>query len=161
MPASGSASIARDFTPAAAPKGRAGRSSREGDAMRGLAALAVAAALAGCASQLTYDLGKAEDSCHDQKFPTKSALVACLTAQERPVWAKDEPQTLDLYDQYATARAALAQQRDAGTLSEDQYEKQLGDTNSDFRARISARRAAEPPAATPAPPAVAPALPVQ
>lgn len=98
-------------------------------------------ALGGCASQLTYDLSKAEDPCHAERFAKKSDLVACLAQHERPVWAKDEPQTLDLYDQYAAARAALAARRDAGTLSEDQYEQKLADLSRDFRARVSDRRA--------------------
>ena len=111
--------------------------------MRRIVVLAGALALAACASKLTYDLGKAEDPCHAQNFTKKSDLAACLVAHERPVWAADEPQTLDLYDQYAAARGNLAQQRDAGTLNEDQYEKQLSDLNADFRARIADRRAAE------------------
>ncbi len=112
--------------------------------MRRLISLAMALALGGCASQLTYDLGKAEDPCHAETFAKKADLAACLAARERPVWAKDEPQTLDLYDQYAAARAALATQRDDGTLSEEQYEKQLADVSADFRARITDRRAEAP-----------------
>jgi hypothetical protein len=107
-----------------------------GRALSGLAALA----LAGCASQLSYDLGKAEKPCHEQTFTGKAALVSCLTAQERPVWAQDEPQTLDLYDQYAEARDGLARERDAGTLAEKDYESRLADITSDFRSRIAERR---------------------
>jgi hypothetical protein len=112
--------------------------------MRRIVVIAVVMALAGCASQLVYDLGKADDPCRAEKFATKSELVACLTAHERPVWAQDEPQTLDIFDQYAAARAALAAQLDSGALTEEQYDKQLADTNSDFHARVVDRRAATP-----------------
>ena len=107
-----------------------------------IAAAAAALALAGCDSQLAYDLGKAEKPCHAANFAAKSALVDCLTSRERPVWATDEPQTLDLYDQYAAARGELAKQRDAGTLSEKDYETRLGEISRDFRARVTDARAA-------------------
>jgi hypothetical protein len=107
-----------------------------------IAAAAAALALAGCDSQLAYDLGKAEKPCHAENYEKKSPLVECLTARERPVWAQDEPQTLGLYDQYATARAELAQERDEGTISEKAYEAQLADLSRDFRARVSDARAA-------------------
>ena len=112
--------------------------------MRRRFAVAAAAALglAACDSQLAYDLGKAEKPCHAEKYTGKSALVACLAGHERPVWAQDEPQTLDLYDQYAAARAELAQDRDAGTISEEDYDKRLADLSSDFRARVTDARAA-------------------
>jgi hypothetical protein len=41
-------------------------------------------------------------------FRDKSSLVQCLTEHERPVWAKEEPATLDLYDNFAAQRAELA-----------------------------------------------------
>jgi hypothetical protein len=107
-----------------------------------LAAVAAALGLAGCASQLAYDLGKAEGPCHAEKYVEKSALVECLAARERPVWSADEPQTLDLYDQYAAARAALARERDAGTITEKAYDERLGQLAGDFRARVTDARAA-------------------
>lgn len=107
-----------------------------------LVVAAAALCLAGCDSQLAYDLGKAEKPCHAEQFTEKAALVECLAARERPVWAQDEPQTLALYDQYATAREALAKDRDAGTISEKEYEERLGQVSGDFRARVTEARAA-------------------
>jgi hypothetical protein len=101
-----------------------------------------ALALASCASRLQWDLGSAERPCHRQDFKEKTALVQCLAAAERPVWAKDEPQTLDLYDQFATGRAELAKERDAGTVSEHEYETRLGALAREFRAKIAERRKA-------------------
>jgi predicted RNA polymerase sigma factor len=112
--------------------------------MRRIVVIAGVMALAGCASQLVYDIGKADDPCRAKKFATKSELVACLTEHERPVWVQDEPQTLDIFDQYSAARASLAAQLDSGALTEEQYDKQLADTNSDFHARVIDRRAATP-----------------
>jgi hypothetical protein len=111
--------------------------------MRSRFALAAALFAAGCTSQLSYDLGMAEDACHARTWPTKAALAACLTARERPVWAKDEPQTLDLYDGFAAARGELAQAFDRGALSGDQYSDRLDQLAQDFHARIMARRQAE------------------
>ena len=102
--------------------------------------LAASFGVAACASQLAYDLGKAEEPCHAEKYVAKSPLVECLAGRERPVWARDEPQTLDLYDQFAAAREALAQERDAGKLTDAEYEKRLSDLAGDFRARVTDRR---------------------
>ncbi len=110
--------------------------------MRAKWALPVALLTAGCASQLSYDLGKAEHSCHAETWTTKTALDACLAGHERPVWAKDEPQTLDLYDGYAAARGELAREFDRHALSEDQYSDRLDQLTQDFHARIIARRKA-------------------
>jgi hypothetical protein len=111
--------------------------------MHQLFAVATALALAGCASQLSRDLGNAEGPCHEETFAKKAELATCLALHERPVWAKDEPQTLDLYDRFAAARAALAKERDDGTISEKQYDRQLADVAADLRKQIAARRAAE------------------
>lgn len=108
--------------------------------MRRLVVLIGALTLAGCASRLQYDLGKAEAPCHRQDFTEKTALVQCLATAERAVWQTDEPQTLDLYDEFAAGRAELAKERDAGTLSEEEYEKRLDALAKDFRARVAARR---------------------
>lgn len=99
-----------------------------------------AVATAGCASQLSYDLGKSDESCHDQQWSSKVALVRCLEAHELPVWTKDEPATLDLYKEFAAARDTLAQQRDQGTLTEQQYGDRLAALEHDVRARITDRR---------------------
>jgi hypothetical protein len=112
--------------------------------MREILVAAVAAlTLAGCASRLSRDLGAAEDPCHETDFAKKAALATCLELHERPVWAKDEPQTLDLYDRFAAARDRLAKERDGGAISEKQYEQQLADVAADLRGQIAARRAAE------------------
>lgn len=110
--------------------------------MRRFTILAGALALSACASALQSDLATAEAPCHKQKFAEKTALAQCLTEAERPVWAKDEPQTLDLYDRFAAGRTALAERRDAGTLSEEEYEQRLDALAQDLRGRIAARRAA-------------------
>lgn len=120
-------------------------------------ALIAALATTSCASKLSYDLGKAEDVCHARHFPTKTALDQCLATQERPVWSKDEPQTLDLYDAFAAQRAKLAQQYDQHALSQDQYETALRDLGRRFRADVTARRETleneqHPPAPAPTPP---------
>jgi hypothetical protein len=104
--------------------------------------LAAALGVASCDSPLAYDLGKAEQPCHAERYAQKSALVECLAERERPVWQRDEPQTLDLFDQYAAQRGAIAKERDAGTLTDDQYEKRLSDLAREFRARVTDRRAA-------------------
>lgn len=107
-----------------------------------VAGVAGALALAGCATQLQSDLGKAEEPCHKQDFPQKTALSQCLAQAERPIWAKDAPQTLDIYDQFAAGRAALAKERDAGTLNDKQYDDQLEALAKDLRARIASRQQA-------------------
>lgn len=111
--------------------------------MRQLLAVATALALAGCASQLSHDLGSAEDPCHEATFAEKAELATCLELHERPVWAKDEPQTLDLYDRFAAARKVLAKQRDDGAISEKKYDQHLADVAADLRKQIAVRRAAE------------------
>lgn len=108
--------------------------------MRRLMLLLGTFALAGCASQLQYDLGRAERPCHGQEFSQKSALAQCLTRTERPVWAKDDPQTIALYDEFATSRAELAKERDAGTITEEQYDQRLKALAQDLRARIGTVR---------------------
>ncbi|MGH6737675.1 MAG: hypothetical protein ACREDY_01335 [Bradyrhizobium sp.] len=110
--------------------------------MRHSVIMAASLLVSACSSQLAYDLGKAEDECHARTWSSKAALVGCLHAQERPVWAKDEPQTLDLYDGFAAARKELAQQFDRGTLGDSQYRDRLARIADDFRARITERRKA-------------------
>jgi hypothetical protein len=102
--------------------------------------LAAAFALAGCSTQLQSDLGKAEAPCHRDKPATKLALARCLDVAEAPVWARDEPQTLDLYREFAGGRAAIAKERDAGTITEKDYDTKLGALAQDMRARIAERR---------------------
>lgn len=106
--------------------------------------LMVAAAmllLAGCArTQLGSDLHKVDAACEDQNFKNKSGLVSCLTEQERPVWAKDEPGTLDLYDSFAQQRARLAQQYDSGAITQQQYSDRLDQIETDTRKQLVERR---------------------
>ncbi|HWI26994.1 MAG TPA: hypothetical protein VN668_08475 [Stellaceae bacterium] len=111
--------------------------------MRGATMLIIAGGLllAGCSSsKLVTDLRQADDPCRDKDWPNKTALVSCLAAHERPVWAQEEPSTLDLYDDYARKRQALAQQRDQGSLTEEQYNKQLWALDHASRDKISERR---------------------
>ena len=106
-------------------------------------ALTVAAMLllAACArTQLGADLHAAGADCRTQQFNDKSALVACLNAHERPVWAKDDPATLDIYDQFARHRATLAQQYDSHAITEQQYRAQLDQLEADSRAELAQRR---------------------
>ena len=120
--------------------------------------LAVVLLLAACSStvsgtgdggggKLASDIRAADKPCRDQNFEQKTPLVECLSQHERPVWARDEPRTLGLYDQYAERRAALARQRDAGTISALQYDDQLASTDHEFRERVTAARQQQ--AATP------------
>src|SRR5579885_711190 len=112
----------------------------DGAAMRRFLIMAVGFTTAACSSQLSYDLGKAEDACHETRWPGKEPLVRCLDARERPVWAKDEPATLDLYNRFARERADLASQFDQGKLDEAQYRDRLAAVEHDLRAEITARR---------------------
>jgi hypothetical protein len=109
--------------------------------MRHVLLLATILLAAGC-SVLRSDLSGAEAPCHNRKFSTKTEFVQCLAAQERPVWAKDEPATLDLYDAYDGQRAALAQKRDRDELTEDQYRSDLETLGTEMRQRIAERRRA-------------------
>jgi hypothetical protein len=107
---------------------------------RTLLTAGVVVLLAGCArSQLASDLHSADNDCRAQHFTGKSALVACLQQHERPVWAKESPATLDIYDHFAGQRAKLAQQYDAGTLTEPQYRAQLDALEAESRSDVAAR----------------------
>lgn len=127
----------------------------KGSKARPLAVLATVLLAAGCtSSKLVSDLHSADAPCRDQDFKQKSPLDACLSAHEQPVWAKDEPATLDIYEGYDRARAELARQRDSGTLTEDQYSDKLDQLNSqtakelgDRRRELAANGAPQPPAA--------------
>ena len=105
-------------------------------------ALAMLLLLAGCAarSQFVSDLHSAEAPCRDQHFKDKAALDDCLGARERPVWAREDPATLDLYDGFAKARAALARQYDSGAITEGQYSDKLDQLESDTAKAIDQRR---------------------
>jgi hypothetical protein len=104
-------------------------------------ALAMVLLVAACArSQLVSDLHSAEAPCRDQHFKDKAALDDCLGARERPVWAREDPATLDLYDGFARARAALARQYDGGTITERQYNDKLDQLESETAKTIDQRR---------------------
>lgn len=109
--------------------------------MRRIPFLAGALLLAACSStELASDLRTADQPCRDQKFPDKTALVDCLASHERPVWARDEPKTLPLYDGFAVKRSDLARRFDQKTISEPQYRDQLEQTEDSFRDQINAVR---------------------
>jgi hypothetical protein len=108
--------------------------------MRRSIAVFAALALAGCSTQLQSDLGTAEAPCHEAKFADKTELAQCLDKVEEPVWAKDDPKTLDLYDEFAQGRAELSKERDAGTLTDTQYDDRLEALAKDLRAQIADRR---------------------
>ena len=110
--------------------------------MRRWLALCAALATAGCGSQLQRDLRAADARCDEGKAAGKAAFVACLDAQDRPVWAHEEPATLDLYDGFARRRAALARQLDQGTIDDAHYRAELASTVKDFKGQVAARRAA-------------------
>jgi hypothetical protein len=114
--------------------------------MRHPPALVLALFLCGCAqSPLAYDLRAADAACYLQRWPDRSAQIACLTAHERPVWARDDPTTLELFDGFAERRAELARQFDDAALSPDAYRAALEQTEASFRERIAARRESAPP----------------
>lgn len=109
-----------------------------------LAAAAIVA-LAGCASnQLTADLRSAQEPCRAQHFQDKSSLVRCLNERERPVWAKEDPRTLDLFDRFAAQRTELAQRYDGGGLSAEQYQAELRRIEAGTRAQLTERRGDHP-----------------
>jgi hypothetical protein len=106
-------------------------------------ALAIAALvlLAACArTPLGSDLHAAGADCRTQQFSDKAALVACLNQHERPVWAKDDPATLDIYDHFAEQRTALARRYDSGAITEPQYRAELDQLEADSRAALAERR---------------------
>jgi hypothetical protein len=108
---------------------------------RSVLALAMLLLLAACAkSQLVSDLHSAEAPCRDQHFKEKVALDDCLGARERPVWAREDPATLDLYDGFARARAALARQYDSGAITERQYSDKLDQLETETAKAIDQRR---------------------
>lgn len=117
--------------------------------LSGVGAMLVAALLAACSTQLESDLSHADGVCRDRDWPTKTALVSCLAAQERPVWAKDEPATLDVYDSYAARRRALAEALDQKKLTSDQYDDKLDELNRRAGAALKQRRRQEAGAAKP------------
>jgi hypothetical protein len=103
--------------------------------------LAMLLLLAACAkSQLVSDLQSAEAPCRDEHFTDKAGLDDCLGVHERPVWAKDDPATLDLYDGFARARAALARQYDSGAITERQYSDRLDQLEADTAKALDQRR---------------------
>jgi hypothetical protein len=108
-----------------------------------LSAVAISAllALGGCAerSQLGSDLHAAGDACRQQNFKDKTSLDECLTAHERPLWAKEEPATLDVYDRFAQQRLDLARQYDSGAITRTQYSDKLDQLKSDIRHELRRR----------------------
>ena len=101
--------------------------------------------LAGCASnQLTSDLRSAQEPCRVQHFQDKSSLVHCLNERERPVWAKEDPDTLDLFDHFAAERMELARRHDGGVLTREQYQAELQRIEAGTRAQLAARRGDRP-----------------
>jgi hypothetical protein len=102
-------------------------------------------ALAGCASnQLTADLRAAQEPCRAQHFEDKSSLVRCLNERERPIWAKEEPSTLDLFDRFAAQRTELARRYDGGRLSSEQYQTELRRIEAGTRTQLAERRGDRP-----------------
>lgn len=112
--------------------------------MRQAVVIFLSLAIAGCASKLSSDLANAEEPCQEDTFSTKAALDTCLEQHERPVWTKEEPQTLDLYERFAAERRSLANQLDSGAITTKQYDQKLADLISEMRQEVAARRAAEP-----------------
>jgi hypothetical protein len=107
---------------------------------------AVALLLAGCSSsQLASDLRTAHAPCEDQKFPNKSAFVACLNETERPVWARESPETLDAYESFAKRRTELASEYDRGAIDDSRYKADLARSAADARADIARRQSAAAP----------------
>jgi hypothetical protein len=103
-------------------------------------AAAAIVTLAGCASnQLTADLRSAQEPCRAQHFQDKSSLVRCLNEHERPVWAREDPGTLDLFDRFAAQRTELAQRYDGGGLSAEQYQAELRRIEAGTRAQLAER----------------------
>lgn len=98
--------------------------------------------LAGCggSSQLASDLRTAHEPCEDQKFANKSAFVACLNETERPVWARESPETLDAYETFAKKRTELAGEFDRGAIDDGRYKAGLAQAAADARAAIAARQ---------------------
>jgi hypothetical protein len=98
--------------------------------------------LAGCGggSQLASDLRTAHAPCEDQKLPNKSAFVACLNQTERPVWARESPETLDAYESFAQKRTELAGEYDRGAIDDGKYKAELARAAADARAAIAARQ---------------------
>jgi hypothetical protein len=99
--------------------------------------------LAGCGtgrSQFSRDLSAAEGSCTGQAWPSKTAAVACLHERERSVWAREEPDTLDLYEAFAARRDALAREYDRGLMNQADYDAKLAALKSDALAQLKARR---------------------
>jgi hypothetical protein len=111
--------------------------------MRFLVLLPLLALMACYSSQLARDLRSAESSC-DHQWPSKTALVECLDRQDRAVWSKEEPATLDLYQDFAQKREALAMAYDRGQISESQYHDRLDTLKKDSRAQMQQRRGPEP-----------------
>jgi hypothetical protein len=106
-----------------------------------LLALAMLLFLAACVrSQLVSDLHSAEAPCRDQHFKGKATLDDCLGARERPVWAREDPATLDLYDGFARARTELARQYDSGAITERQYSDKLDQLETETAKAIDQRR---------------------
>jgi hypothetical protein len=102
-------------------------------------------ALVGCASnQLTADLRSAQEPCRTQHFQDKSSLVRCLNERERPVWAKEDPGTLDLFDRFAAERTELARRYDGGALTAEQYQAELRRIEAGTRAQLAERRGDRP-----------------
>ncbi len=99
----------------------------------GVSAIAIGAMLllGGCAAgtQLEAALHAADAPCRDQDFKSKLALDECLTAHERPVWEKDEPATLGVYDSYAKKRAELGRELDGRLITREQYDDNLEQLN--------------------------------
>ena len=106
---------------------------------------AIVLTLADCASnQLTADLRSAQEPCRTQPFQERSSLVRCLNERERPVWAKEEPGTLDLFDRFAAERTALARRYDGRALTPEQYQSELRRIEDGTRAQLAERRGDRP-----------------
>ncbi|HEV2546348.1 MAG TPA: histidine kinase dimerization/phospho-acceptor domain-containing protein [Stellaceae bacterium] len=106
---------------------------------------AIVLALAGCASnQLTADLSSAHELCRAQHFHDKLSLVRCLNERERPVWAKEDPGTLDLFGRFAAERTEFARRYDGGALTAEQYQAELRRIEAGTRAQLAERRGDRP-----------------
>ena len=109
--------------------------------MRFLVLLPLLALTACYSSQLARDLHSAESTC-DHKWPSKTALVECLDRQDHAVWSKEEPSTLDLYEEFAQKREELALAYDQGRIDESQYHDRHHALKKDTRAQMQQRRGA-------------------
>lgn len=103
-------------------------------------AAAIVVALAGrTGNQLTTGLRSAQEPCRAQHFHDKSSLVRCLNERERPVRAKEDPDTVDLFDRFAAERAELARRYHGGAVTAEQYHAERRRTEAGTRAQLAER----------------------